>query len=83
MKLTNAQANTLRAVADGLVHRKADMGWFQKGGYRLRGGRAPSPATVDKLADLGLVDRGRMGRGEVSCAVTITAKGKEVLASWQ
>lgn len=78
-KLTPAQHRVLSAAANGHLIRNADMGWFQKGGYRIRSERNPNPATVEKLIDLGLLNRGRIPLGEISVTMTVTAAGMEVL----
>lgn len=54
-RLTAEQQRVLRAVADGKLTHLADMGWFQKGGYRIAGDRNPHPATVRKLIEAKLI----------------------------
>lgn len=81
VRLTATQAAVLQAVAEGRLVYNYDMGWFQKGGYRLRGGRNPSPATVQKLNDLGFVRRLRGDLGRTFSEVVITDAGRDFLSS--
>ena len=77
--LSEAQKRVLAAVAEGRVSFARDMGWFQKGGYRLVGGRNPNPATMDKLTALGFITRKSVGMGETHADVLLTPAGKAAL----